>query len=314
MSGIDEQEALSLLECQGREVYALLERANQVRIQEKGVLVELCGILNAKSGMCGEDCKFCPQSVHSDSDVACYPLVNVDRMVSAADEAARGRACRFSIVTSGERIEVEAEIAAISTALGRIRDETGVAPCASLGILTPEVMARFKDAGLTRYHCNVETAESFFHHICTTHCWSDSVETIRIAQSLGLFTCSGGIFGLGESTAQRVEMLGQIRALDVDSVPLNFLHPIKGTPLEDTTPISPLECLKVVAVARLMMPGKTIRICGGREHNLRDLQSWLLVSGADGMMVGGYLTTKGRCVEDDIRMIEDAEFEIVSMP
>ena len=312
MSGIDEKEALALLSCEGADAYALLERANRVRIEHKGFEVELCGVLNAKSGMCPEDCRFCPQSVHSDSEVACYSLVDDDTMIAAAAQAGSGRASRFGIVTAGERVEVEDEVDTIVRALKRMARETGVSPCASLGILAPETLRRFKEAGLKRYHCNVETAKSFFDHICTTHSWSDSAETIRTAKALGLTTCSGGIFGLGESLEQRVEMLGQIRELEVDSVPINFLNPIKGTPLEDAAPITPMECLKAVAVARLMMPAKTIRICGGREHNLRDLQSWLLISGADGLMVGGYLTTKGRSVSDDIRMVLDAGFELVS--
>ena len=310
MKGIDEKEALALLECQGKEAYALLARANQARIETKGFRIELCGVINAKSGMCSENCKFCPQSVHSDSAVDCYPLVSDDKIIDAAAQAARWKACRLGIVTSGERIQEEEEIETIINALTRMKKETGISPCASLGIITPETMKRFKDAGLTRYHCNIETAKSFFDHICSTHSWEDSVNTIKTAKSLGLTTCSGGIFGLGESLSQRVEMLSQVRDLEVDSVPINFLNPIKGTALEDATPLLPMECLKAVAVARLMMPTKTIRICGGREHNLRDLQSWLLISGADGLMVGGYLTTQGRSVIDDIKMIEDGGFEI----
>ena len=311
MNGIDEKEALALLESTGADMYTLFNRANLARIAHRGTDVELCGVINAKSGMCPENCKFCPQSIHSDSKVDCYSLVSPEKMVSAARTAGESRSARFGIVTSGESVEDEADIAAIETAVSRIDAETGVLPCASLGLLSKETLLRLKAAGLTRYHCNLETAKSFFGNICTTHDWEDSAETIRIAKSIGLTVCSGGIFGLGESLAQRVELLAQIRELEVDSVPLNFLNPVAGTPLEDAAPISPLECLKVVAVARLMMPEKTIRVCGGREHNLRDLQSWLLIAGADGLMVGGYLTTSGRQVKDDLKMIEDAGFNVI---
>lgn len=311
MTPIDAKEALALLQCEGAEAYELFARANRTRIEHKGFAVELCGVLNAKSGMCKENCKFCPQSVHSDSNVECYALVDDTAMVSAAAEAAKNRSSRFGIVTSGEAVEEEDEVRTIAAAVSRIGKELPIQPCASLGILKKKTLARLKEAGLTRYHCNLETARSYFDQICTTHSWSDSVNTIRAARELGLTTCSGGIFGLGESLPQRVELLAAVRELDVDSVPLNFLNPIKGTPLEDAKPIAPLECLKVTAVARLMMPTKTIRVCGGREHNLRDLQSWLLLAGADGLMVGGYLTTKGRDVADDLRMIADAGFQVV---
>ncbi len=310
MIPIDTNEAIALLRCEGADVYDLFARANRVRIEHKGFAVELCGVLNAKSGMCPENCKFCPQSVHSDSEAACYALVDDDAMVNAAAEAAKNRSSRFGIVTSGEAVEEENEVRTIATAVARIAKELPIHPCASLGILKKETLTRLKEAGLTRYHCNLETAESFFDQICTTHAWSDSVNTIKAAKELGLTTCSGGIFGLGESLAERVELLAAVRELDVDSVPLNFLNPIKGTPLEDARPITPLECLKVTAVARLMMPEKTIRVCGGREHNLRDLQSWLLLAGADGLMVGGYLTTRGRNAADDLQMIADAGFQV----
>ncbi len=311
MNGIDDKEALALLSTKGAEMYALFARANQIRIENKGMDVSLCGVLNAKSGMCRENCTFCPQSVHSDSKVDCYPLVSDEKMIEAARIAAGNRVSRFGIVTSGESIEDDAEVATIACAVAKIAGTAGVKPCASLGLLSRETLLRLKEAGLTRYHCNLESAESFFENICTTHKWSDSADTIRTAKSIGLTVCSGGIFGLGESLAERVELLSQIRDLDVDSVPLNFLNPVKGTPLSNASPLTSLECLKVIAVARLMLPTKTIRVCGGREHNLRDLQSWLLISGADGLMVGGYLTTFGRNVDDDLKMIADAGFNVV---
>ena len=310
MNGITTKEALALLSTEGPEIYALFYRAHAVRMETRGNVVRLCGVVNAKSGMCHEDCKFCPQSVHSDSKIDCYPLMDKDKMVERARESKGDLAGRFGIVTSGTSLTDAAEIETVAQTIEEINNGLGIQACSSLGNVSKDTLARLKEAGLTRYHCNVETAESFFSQICTTRPWSDSVETIKAAKELGLSVCCGGLLGLGESLEQRVELLDSIRELDVDSVPLNFLNPIPGTPLENAKPITPLECLKVIAVARLMMPDKEIRVCGGREKNLRDLQSWSLISGADGLMVGGYLTTAGRDVETDLRMIRDAGFEI----
>jgi biotin synthase len=309
-SGINNSEALELLQSEGSSIYTLMSRANEVRIENKGYKVRLCGVVNAKSGHCSEDCKFCAQSAHNDAKIDCYSLLNPDKIVEAAHNSIEDKATRFGIVTSGLAIEEEDEVNSVAAAIERIAAGNEVMPCASLGNISDETMKRFKEAGLTRYHCNLETAQSFFSEICTTRAWSDSRDTILRAKAHGLATCCGGIFGLGESLEQRVEFLEQIRKLDVDSVPINFLSPVKGTALENISPISPLDCVKVIAVARLMMPDKEIRICGGREKNMRDLQSWALISGADGLMVGGYLTTAGRDVETDLSMIRDAGFEI----
>jgi biotin synthase len=306
MKGIDETEALSLLESGVPEAYEILSRANGVRLEKRGLTVQLCGIVNAKSGHCTENCRFCAQSAHNDAQIDCYPMIDGEEMLSAARKAKSGKISRFSIVTSGLAVGAEEEIEKVVRGIEGITCEPELLACASLGNVTKEVLIRLKAAGLDRYHCNLEASESFFPEICTTRDWGESVETIRNAKEIGLTVCCGGIVGLGETVAQRVELLSAIRSLDVDSVPLNFLHPVPGTPLEDNRHLTPLDALKVVAVARLMMPDKEIRVCGGREYNLRDLQSWLLVSGVDGLMVGGYLTTSGRNVEDDLQMIADA--------
>jgi biotin synthase len=309
---IDADEALSLLKVETPEIFELFSRANQVRIENKGMTVRLCGVVNAKSGQCTEDCKFCAQSAHNDAQIDSYGMMDATRMLDAARVARKNQASRFGIVTSGLALKDEQEIETIISTIEGIAGEPDVLPCASLGKVTGEVLARLKEAGLTRYHCNIETAESFFPQICSTRNWLDSVEAIRRAKEVGLSICCGGILGLGETLDQRVEFLEAIRSLDVDSVPLNFLHPIPGTPLEHGTSLTALECLKVIAVARLMMPDKEIRVCGGREYNLRDLQSWALACGADGLMVGGYLTTSGRGVNDDLKMISDAGFIVQS--
>ncbi|MCP4679451.1 MAG: biotin synthase BioB [Deltaproteobacteria bacterium] len=310
MRGIDTREAIAFLECSGPDIYGLLSRANAARIENRGLDVRLCGVVNAKSGSCTEDCKFCAQSEHNDSTANCYPLIDDKGMVDAARNAEQNQATRFGIVTSGLAITDEKEIATIEQAVKGINCGLGIRSCASLGKVSRETLLRLKEAGLTRYHCNLETAKSYFPQICSTRDWSEAADTVRTAIEIGLDTCCGGLFGLGESPAQRVELLHSIRELGVTSVPLNFFHPVPGNRLEHVTPLSPLECLKIVAVARLMMPDKEIRVCGGREHNLRDLQSWSLISGADGLMVGGYLTTAGRDVQDDLQMIRDAGFMV----
>jgi biotin synthase len=311
MSGIDTAEALELLRREGRATYDLLARAHALRLETRGLEVRLCGVVNAKSGECTEDCKFCAQSAHNDADVDCYPLLDEERLVAAAHEARGNRAARFGIVTSGKTLDGAGELDTVAAAVGRVKGEAGLGSCASLGHADEAMLRRLKEAGLERYHHNLETARSFFEQICTTRDYDDGVDTVRAAKQVGLSTCCGGLFGLGESLAQRVELLETIRELSVDSVPLNFFNPVPGTALTQVAPLEPLECLKVVAVARLMMPQKEIRVCGGREHNLGDLQSWTLLSGADGLMVGGYLTTKGRAVADDLKMISDAGFTVV---
>ncbi len=304
-NGISTGEARSLLHCRGPELYELLARAGRLTRERRGTRVHLCAIVNARSGDCDQDCAFCSQSKRSQADIAHYGLMDERQIVAAGREAADFGAHRFSVVTSGGAVRRDDHLDRICGALAEVRATTRVETCASLGLVDPEGLARLRDSGVTRYHHNLETAESHWERICTTRPWSDSLVTIRAAQEAGMELCVGGIFGLGESTDQRVELLESIRGLDVESVPINFLHPIGGTPLAQLAELTPLDCLKIIAVARLMMPDSEIRICGGREHNLRDLQSWILLAGVDGIMIGNYLTTAGRTVSDDLQMIRD---------
>lgn len=312
--GIGEREAYELLVCEGAELFELLARAGQTKLEHRGPIVDPCAIVNAKSGMCGQDCAFCAQSSRSHATIERYGLSPASELFEAAQNAATAGAARFSIVTSGRTIRSETELRSIAEVVARIATELPATPCASLGLLDDHAMGLLHQAGLTRYHHNLETAESFFDKICTTRSWRQSITTIEAAKKIGLSMCCGGIFGMGERRKQRIELLASIRDLDVESVPLNFLHPIDGTPLEGHHDLTPLDCLKVVAVARLMMPEREVRICGGREHNLRDLQSWLLLAGADGIMIGGYLTTSGRTIADDLQMILDTGLTLTSRP
>lgn len=309
-AGIDAAEALSLLRGGVADTLALVARAGAARVRDRGLLVDPCAIVNAKSGDCGQDCAFCAQSSRSTAAIEKYPLLDGGRLYAAAAVAADLGANRFSVVTSGRAVRRPAELAVIADLFRRIGRELPVTACASLGLLEREALARLVDAGMTRYHHNLECAESFFARICSTREWRASLDTIEAARSLGLELCVGGIFGLGESVEQRVELLEAIRATGAESAPLNFLHPIPGTPLAGVADLTPLDCVKIVAVARLMMPDREVRVCGGREHNLRDLQAFLLAAGADGLMVGGYLTTRGRTVADDLQMIADAGFAV----
>lgn len=309
---VSADEAVRLMELDGPEVYDLFPSANRIARHHKGREVELCGIVNAKSGRCPEDCAFCSQSVKHSTDAPVYDLKEVDEMAALARESAGQGADRFGIVTSGTRIREGRELDDICNAVRAIAGDDQLEPCASLGILPREALEKLKEAGLNRYHHNLETSRSFFPSICTTHDYEDDVATVRAAHAAGLQVCSGGIFGLGESRAQRVEMAQTLRELGVDSVPVNFLVPVAGTRMEDREPIPPLEALQIIAVYRFMLPGATIKVCAGRDKNLGDMASWIFYAGANGMMVGNYLTTAGRTPELDLKMVSDLGFTPVS--
>lgn len=301
---ITAEEAVTLSGVEGSAIYDLFRAATRVKEQFVGNEVHLCSIINAKSGRCAENCAFCAQSAHHSTDAPVYPLVQEEQMVECAKTAeTNGSAC-FGIITSGTTVKGQ-ELDQILAALRRIRKETTILPSCSLGIIDEETALKLKEAGMDTYHHNLETAESFFPNICTTHEYREDVETVRAVKKAGVKVCSGGIFGMGESAAQRVEMAFTLKELDVDSVPMNFLNPIEGTRLEGSRLISAMECLKTIAVYRLILPEKRITICGGREKNLRDLQSWIFFAGANGTMIGNYLTTLGRNVDTDLTMFSD---------
>ena len=311
-SPIKFDEALKLIQTPDAELMSLIRRADSVRNDYFGNKVVACSIINAKSGDCGEDCKFCPQSVHSDSEIDRYSLLDSDEIITGARAAEADSAHTFGIVTSGRAINQPADQENIANTVATIATSTGIGPCASLGTVDEAFLIKLKKSGLISYHHNLEAAESFYPQICTSRTFKDNVETIKTAKRIGLGVCSGGLFGMGESLRQRIELFETLRELEVDSVPINFLNPVEGTPLKAGNPpqMTPFDCLRVIAVARLMMPTTTVRVCGGREHNLRDMQSWIFAAGANAMMIGCYLTTKGRKVADDMQMIKDAGMEL----
>ena len=306
------EEALILTGLKGSDLFFLFAEANRIKELLFGNKVYLCSIINAKSGRCPENCAFCAQSAFFKTEAPVFPLVDEEKMVACAMEAeAKGSSC-YGIITSGTGINNGEELERICRAVRRIRQDTGIAPSCSLGIINATTAAALKDAGVETYHHNLETSRSFFPNICTTHDYENDLETVRIAKQAGMKVCCGGIFGLGESAEQRVELALTLRELDADSVPLNFLNPIAGTPFEGADLITPLECLKTISIFRFILPTKKISVCGGREKNLRDLQSWMFLAGASGTMVGNYLTTTGRPPEQDLQMLSDLGLEVAA--
>ena len=282
----------------------LLEYADQIRDATKGTEIDLCSVVNARSGSCSENCSFCAQSVHFSTGVKTYPLLDTGTLVESARHAQTNGANKFCIATSGRGIRKQKDLDDICHAVQTIREEVGISMCATLGELTEEQMIALKKAGVRRFHHNLETSENFFNTICTTHTYQDRLERIRTAKRVGLSTCCGGIFGMGESQEDRIDLAFAIKELDVDSVPINFLVPVAGTPLENAVPPSPEECLKIIALFRFLMPDKEIRVCGGRVTGLKELHPKIFAGGASGMMIGNYLTTMGPPPEEDLKMLE----------
>ncbi len=309
-SSIQADEAEHILSLKKQtDIILLLAHANLIRESFHGSRINLCAIVNAQSGKCSEDCRFCVQSAHYNTDIVSHSLLKKNDILKAAQTAGKKGIHRFSIVTSGKGVKEKKDFDRICTAVKDICGFDSLLPCASLGILTKQQFRQIYAAGLRRYHHNLESAESFFSQVCTTHSFEERVKTIRLAKEEGFEVCSGGIFGLGETPQQRIELAFTLKELDIDSVALNFLHPIPGTPFENNNLLPPLEILKAVAVFRFICPDKELRICGGREVCLKTLQPLMYAAGADGIMVGNYLTTAGRNVHVDLREITDMGLE-----
>ena len=303
--GIGAADALTVLSLPQTDLWRLLDTAEGVRRRFKGDGVRLCSIVNAKSGLCSEDCSFCSQSRRSKADIRKYPLIEEEGMVRAAREAKARGAREFSIVSSGFAMRDRGELESVGNAIERIRTEVGIETCVSLGTLSAEEVEYLLSRGLRSVHHNLETSRSFFPSMCTTHDYEEDVRAVRAAKEAGAWVCCGGIFGIGETAADRVELAMTLRELSVDSIPVNFLNPVPGTPVEGRSELTPFACLKIIAMMRLCHPAREIIVCGGREVNLRDMQSLMFAAGATGTMGGNYLTTTGRPAEDDVRMIHD---------
>lgn len=292
------EEALRVCALPSEDNGELLHAAALVRALRGPAGTGTCAILNARSGRCPENCAFCAQSAHYETGAPVHPLVSTEELLAAARKMDAHGIGRFGIVTSGTTLS-DRDVDALCGAAVRLRAETKVALCASLGLLDREKAGRLREAGFRRYHHNLETARSFFSSICTTHDYEEDVETLKVARAEGLEVCSCGIFGLGESWAQRVELLETVRDLEVDSLAVNFLNPVPGTPLGSRNPLEPAEALRCVALARLINPSRDIVVCGGRLTTLGPEHSWVLAAGASALMTGDYLTTRGCGYEDD---------------
>jgi biotin synthase len=265
--------------------------------------------VNAKSGACSEDCGFCSQSVHFKTKAPAYALIEPSEVVKAARQALEDGAQAFSVVISGKGIKNDQELNAIGEIVKTVRREVGIDVHASVGIVTKEQIEYLKACGVTMLHHNLETSERYFPSICTTHSYRERIQTIQTARECGMRLCAGGIFGLGEDLRDRIDMAFELRKLGVSVIPMNFLCAIEGTPLAGQSPLPPMEILSIISLYRFILPDKEIKICGGRDANLRDLQSMIFLAGADSMMIGNYLTTAGREPERDWQMMRDLHLQ-----
>lgn len=308
--GISRDEAFSLSSVQGAQLFELFSAASSIREKFRGSGVELCSIVNAKSGECPEDCYYCAQSAYYNTGSPVFPLVKEDIVMEKVKEAKAAGVKRFCIVTGGRKVEGD-ELKEIGRLIGKIR-KAGMLPCATLGLLNRDELSFLRDSGLERYHHNLETSESFFPEVCTTHTYKEKLHTIDAVKSIGLSLCSGGIFGIGEEWQDRIEMALALKDINPDSVPINFLIAVRGTPLADLDSLPPLEALKIVSIYRFILPEKEIRVCGGRRQVLREFNSMVFMSGADSLLTGNYLTTTGVTFEDDLRLIRDYGLAVLS--
>lgn len=282
----------------------LISLANSVRKNESSSNLDLCSIINAKSGLCGQDCKFCAQSTKNSAKVKTYGLKKKEEIIKAAIAAKAQGAAKFGIVTSGNSLD-ESELKEIIAAVDYIAKEIKIVVCGSLGALNREQLCKLKKAGLARYHHNIETSRNFYSRIVSTHEFKERLDTIKAAKEAGLEVCSGGIIGMGESWQDRIDMANLLKELDVDSVPINFLVPIEGTTLKVDKPISTQDALRTICIFRLILKDKIIKIAAGRESVLKENQALGFKAGANGMLIGGYLTIKGRTLEKDYELIEE---------
>lgn len=306
---LSREEAHRVLACPDVELPDLLAAAFRVRRQHFGLKVQLYYLKNAKSGLCPEDCSYCSQSKVSDAPIDKYVLANERVLMEGARKARESQARTYCIVASG-RGPNDREVDHVCNVVRKIKDELGLHICVCLGLLKPEQAKRLAEAGVDRVNHNLNTSRRFYDEICTTHTYQDRMDTLDVVRNSGMELCSGLIVGMGETPNDLVDVVMELRGLKVESIPVNFLHPIDGTPLAQKADLNPRDCLKVLCLLRLAHPKTEIRIAGGREVNLRSLQP-LGMYPANSMFVSDYLTTKGQSADDDYKMVQDLGFEIV---
>lgn len=286
----------------------LCKAADDIRKHFCSNKFDICTIINGKSGICSENCKFCSQSSFYQTNSPEYPLLGEEAILKEGKYNESKGILRYSIVTSGKRLS-EAEVDNVCKSIKRLRKETKLSICASFGLLDEKQYSKLKDAGLTRVHNNLETSKNNFNNICTTHTMEDKIEAIKAAKRAGLEVCSGGIMGIGETMEDRIDMVIEARKLGVKSIPVNMLNPIKGTPMENNEVLSNDEMCRIVAIFRFLIPDSAIRLAGGRGL-LEDKGRKCFVSGANAAISGDMTTTTGILVEDDIKILKELGYEV----
>ena len=302
---ISKEEAYKLIDY---DVEVLRNYAKSIREQLCGNVFDLCSIINGKSGACSENCKYCAQSAHYSTRVETYPLLDAEVFIKDAKEHKAEGVLRYSIVTSGKRLSKK-EVEDVAKIYKRMREECEIKLCASHGLLDEEDFTKLKEAGIVRYHNNLDTSRNYFASICTTHTYEDKIKTIKAAQRVGLEVCSGGLFGIGETMEDRIDMAFELREMGVTSIPINVLVPIPGTPMEKMLPITEEEVLKSIAIYRFIHPTAFIRLAGGRMY-LTDNGRLAFEGGANATITGNLLTTCGNTIQDDLKMLKTLGFEV----
>ena len=304
---ITKEEALKLTTLKGSDLIKLFSVANDIREKFCGNKIETCTITNAKSGKCSEDCKFCAQSEKYNTHINVYPLKNLDILKKECKEAINNKSDRFAIVTSGKGIKKETQdYNTIQNFAKEMSKDIEI--CCSIGLLDEEDLINLKNSGVSRFHSNIQTSISSYKKIvATTHKVEDRIKTIKSAKKVGMKVCCGGIIGMGETWEDRIDMAFTCKELDVDAMPINILNPIKGTPYGENEILSVDEILKTIAIFRIILKDKNIKIAAGRENILKDFMGNAFLAGANGLMIGGYLTVKGRSIEEDFNFINNVK-------
>ncbi|MDP2719835.1 MAG: biotin synthase BioB [Dehalococcoidia bacterium] len=303
------EECRKVLAVPREQLLDLLAAAYMVRKAHFDNRVLLHMILNAKSGLCTEDCSYCSQSAVSSAAIDSYPVLDEESMVEGAVKAKEARAIRYCIVASGQAPGSK-ELDRFCRAVTRIKSAVDISICTSLGFLDASAARALKEAGVDRYNHNLNTSRRYYGDICTTHSYQERLETLRNARDAGLELCCGALFGMGETEDDITDLCFSLRELNPASIPVNFFHPVPGTPLEEVRYLTPLKCLAILCLVRFINPATEIRVAGGREHHLRMLQPLSLYP-ANSLFVSGYLTTPGQSPQEAWQMVSDMGFEVV---
>ncbi len=308
---IDQSQAMEVLLSSDDDLLSVLDAAYRVRLHYCGREVRVHILQNAKSGMCRENCAFCSQAIGSYSGVDRYQMQTVEELVDGARQAHEQKAVKYCMVTA-TRGPSGQEMDTVCEAVRQIKKELPIEICTSLGLLNDDQARELAAAGVHRFNHNLETSRRYFPHVCQTHTYDDRVNTVRAARRAGMEACCGGIMGMGEELQDRIDLAFELRDLEVEAIPVNFMDPRPGTPLSHVERLRPSDCLRALAMFRFVNPRSELRVAGGREVNLRHMQAFALYP-ANSMFTEGYLTTPGQKHQDDMQMIEDAGFDIAEL-